>query len=296
MKLILFFLPAMLAVFGRAHEVRAQATADAPFRVMTFNLRYDNPGDGPNAWPHRKDMAASMIRFHRADLVGVQEALRRQLDDLQERLPAYAWVGVGRTDGKEAGEYSAILYRKDRFELLEDDTFWLSLTPEVPGSKAWDAALERIVTWAKFRDRQTGTVFFHFNTHFDHIGDTARAESAKLILHRIDSLAGTAPVVLTGDFNATDDAAPYRILTGVERDGVSAPALRDAMHVSEHGHHGPTSTWNAFQAVEPGQRIDYVFVGDGVRVLQHGALIDTWDGRFPSDHLPVLAEIVIAAP
>lgn len=267
------------------------AAPDATVRVMTFNLRYDTPNDGPNAWPHRKDLAASMIRLHRADLVGVQEALRHQLDDLTQRLPGYAWVGVGRADGREGGEYSAILYRTDRFELLDSGTFWLSETPAVPGSKSWDAAIERIATWARFTDRETGKTFFHFNTHFDHIGAEARAESAKLILQRIADIAGARPVVLTGDFNATDASEPYRVLTGAAPGGPLA--LRDALHASEHGHHGPTSTWNGFEAVQPGQRIDYVFTSEGVRVRQHAALIDTWDGRFPSDHLPVLAEIVV---
>ncbi len=267
------------------------AAPDATVRVMTFNLRYDTPNDGPNAWPHRKDLAASMIRLHRADLVGVQEALRHQLDDLTQRLPGYAWVGVGRADGREGGEYSAILYRTDRFELLDSGTFWLSETPAVPGSKSWDAAIERIATWARFTDRETGKTFFHFNTHFDHIGAEARAESAKLILQRIADIAGARPVVLTGDFNATDASEPYRVLTGTAPGGPLA--LRDALHASEHGHHGPTSTWNGFEAVQPGQRIDYVFTSEGVRVRQHAALIDTWDGRFPSDHLPVLAEIVV---
>ena len=185
MKPTLLVLLALLpmAAFG------AVPAADTTVRVMTFNIRFDNPGDGPDAWPHRKDLAASMIRFHRAGLIGVQEALKHQLDDLTARLPGYAWVGVGRADGREAGEYSAILYRTDRFELMDDGTFWLSETPEVPGSKSWDAAIERIVTWAQFRDRETGKTFFHFNTHFDHVGQVARAESAKLILQRIAAQA-----------------------------------------------------------------------------------------------------------
>lgn len=266
----------------------------AAFRVMTFNIRYDTPNDGPNAWPHRKKLAASVIRFHGADLVGLQEALKHQLGDLQALLPEYAWLGVGRADGRESGEYSAILYRKDRFEPLENGTFWLSETPDVAGSKSWDAAIERIVTWAYFRDRATGRTFYHFNTHFDHRGEAARAESARLIVRRIVEKAGGAPVVLTGDFNATEDTPPYRILTGAEGQAAApGPLLHDALHRAAHGHHGPTSTWNGFEAIEPGRRIDYVFVSKGVHVQQHGILADTWDGRFPSDHLPVLAEVTL---
>jgi endonuclease/exonuclease/phosphatase family metal-dependent hydrolase len=293
MKLALLILLMLAGTAGRGTPRRPPPAPDAALRVMTFNIRFDNPADGPNAWPHRKDLVASMIRFHRADLVGVQEALKHQLDDLQERLPGYAWTGVGRADGREGGEYSAIVYRKDRFELLESGTFWLSPTPDVPGSKGWDAALERIVTWAKLRDRTTGRVFVHFNTHFDHIGAEARAESAKLLRQRL-AAAGPLPLLLTGDFNATDETMPYRILSGAEP-GVPAPslALHDAMRSAEYGHHGPTSTWNGFDAVAPGRRIDFIFVGDGVHVRQHGILADTWDGRFPSDHLPVLAEVVL---
>lgn len=265
---------------------RRPAAPDSALRVMTFNIRYDTANDGADAWPHRKDLVASMVRLHGADLVGLQEALRHQIGDLLERLPGFAYVGVGRTDGREAGEYSAILYRTGRFERLDDGTFWLSETPEVPG-KGWDAAFERVVTWAKFRDRETGAVFFHFNTHLDHVGVQARAESARMIRQRIAALAGDAPVVLTGDFNTTDETEPYAILTGGEA------GLQDAMRVSEHPHHGPTSTWNGFEAIAPDQRIDFVFVGGGVRVRQHAILADTWDGRFPSDHLPVLAELVL---
>lgn len=265
---------------------RRPAAPDSALRVMTFNIRYDTANDGADAWPHRKDLVASMVRLHGADLVGLQEALRHQIGDLLERLPGFAYVGVGRTDGREAGEYSAILYHTGRFERLDDGTFWLSETPEVPG-KGWDAAFERVVTWAKFRDRETGAVFFHFNTHLDHVGVQARAESARMIRQRIAALAGDAPVVLTGDFNTTDETEPYAILTGGEA------GLQDAMRVSEHPHHGPTSTWNGFEAIAPDQRIDFVFVGGGVRVRQHAILADTWDGRFPSDHLPVLAELVL---
>lgn len=256
-----------------------------PMRVMTFNIRYNNPGDGVNAWPNRKEKVASMIRLHDADLIGVQEALKDMLDELDALLPAYTWLGVGRTDGKEAGEYSAILYRKSRFEVLDQGTFWLSETPTVPGSKSWDAAIERIATWARFRDRTTGQVFYHFNTHYDHIGVQAREESSRLLKRRINEIAGDTPVVLTGDFNVERSAAAYQVLVN------GAEALQDVHDRSALPHHGPTSTWNAFKAIEPGRWIDFIFVRGPVAVGQHAVLSDTWDGLFPSDHLPVLAEI-----
>jgi endonuclease/exonuclease/phosphatase family metal-dependent hydrolase len=258
-------------------------------RVMTFNIRYDEPRDKENAWPNRKELVASMIRFHNADLVGLQEALLRQINELEKLLPEYGWVGVGRDDGKTGGEYSAILYRKSRFALLASSTFWLSETPDVP-SKGWDAAYPRVVTWAKLRDTSTKKIFFLFNTHFDHRGEQAREQSARLLLQRIDRIGGRLPVITTGDFNFKESAVGYQILTGKND---SQSQLKDARYLSEYGHHGPTSTFNEFKALIPEMKIDYVFVKGGIRVHQHGALSDTWNGRFPSDHLPVLAEILI---
>lgn len=278
-----------------ATQLASNHTTDVSYiRVMTFNVRYDEPRDNANAWPNRKELVASMIRFHNADLVGVQEALKRQLEDLDTLLPEYSRVGVGRADGKTGGEYSAILYRKTRFESLESSTFWLSETPNVP-SPGWDAAYPRIVTWAKFKDLKTGKIFFHFNTHFDHRGVRARKESARLLLNRISQTGGELPVVVTGDFNFTESSEGYQLLTGKNSgESVSSKSvLRDTRYSSPHGHHGPTSTFNEFKALVPGMKIDYVFVKGSIRVIQHGVLSDTWDGRFPSDHLPVLAEIVI---
>jgi endonuclease/exonuclease/phosphatase family metal-dependent hydrolase len=257
---------------------------------MTFNLRYDTPSDGANAWPHRRDWVAALIRFHAPDALGVQEALAHMLTDLDARLPDFARVGVGRADGRAGGEFSAILYRRDRLELLDSGTFWLSPTPEVAGSKGWDAAIERIATWARFRDRRTGCRHVHLNTHFDHVGEQARQESARLIRRRIAALADGMPVLVTGDLNADPASGPYRILT---RDTIAdaTPPFRDALVASRDGHYGPTSTWTAFRAIEPGRRIDYVLVSPEVRVLKHAVLPDSWDGRFPSDHLPVVAAV-----
>lgn len=267
-----------------------QSKESSHIRVMTFNIRYDEPNDKENAWPNRKELVASMVRFHHADLVGVQEALARQLKDLDRLLPEYSWVGVGRADGKASGEFSAIFFRKSRFKYLESSTFWLSETPQVPGA-GWDAAYPRIVTWVKLHELQTGKIFFHFNTHFDHRGVQARNESARLLVDQIRQIARDLPVVVTGDFNFTESSDGYQLLIGKNSEKPSA--LRDARYVSEHGHHGPTSTFNEFKAIVPGKKIDYVFVKGRIRVLQHGVLSDTWDGRFASDHLPVLAEIVI---
>ena len=235
---------------------------------------------------HTLVTVARLIRFHEPDLIGVQEALRGQLDDLSERLPGYAWLGVGRDDGADAGEFSAIFYRTDRFEVLEEGTFWLSETPDVPGSTSWDAAITRVATYARFRDRATGETFHLFNTHFDHVGVQARLESARLLTRRIRALGDTEPVIVTGDFNVTPDAAPYAVLT---------ETLRDAYHTSELPHHGPAGTFSGFEAgpLADARRIDYILTRGPVRTLRHATLADQHALGFPSDHLPVFAEVVV---
>lgn len=279
----------MLAVLLLIDSASAQGRNDSTIRVMSFNIRYDEPRDGVNAWPNRKKKVAGVIRFHKADLVGVQEALLTQLRDLEKVLPDFAWCGVGRTDGKEAGEYSAILYRKSKFRLLETNTFWLSETPDKSGSKGWDAAFPRIVTWAKFKDRKTGKTFVHFNTHFDHVGERARAESSSLILKKAGEIEGKGPFVVTGDFNVTEDSGAYKtIMAGTEKIKVA-----DGRYASSNGHFGGDSTWNGFKEIVPGRKIDYVFVRQGIKVVEHGVLSDSWNGLWASDHLPVLAEIQI---
>jgi endonuclease/exonuclease/phosphatase family metal-dependent hydrolase len=295
-RLAALLLLCLLSVAGCRSAPPAQPSpaagvdASPPLRVMTFNLRFDTPSDGPNAWPHRRDWVAALVRFHAPDVLGVQEALASMLADLDTRLPGFARLGVGRADGRNGGEFSAILYRTDRLALLDSGTFWLSPTPEVAGSKGWDAAIERVATWARFRDRRTGCRYVHLNTHFDHIGEQARQESARLIRRRLAALADGLPVVVTGDLNADPGSVPFRIFTRDTIAGGFAP-LHDALVVSRDGHYGPISTWTAFKAIEPGRRIDYVLVSSEIPVLQHGILPDSWDGRFPSDHLPVLAAV-----
>ena len=276
----------LLTRIGPSASKAEPVSTDSTLRVMTFNIRYNNPGDGEHAWPHRKERVASVIRFHEADLVGVQEALKGQIDDLEALLPEYAWIGVGRDDGVAAGEFSPIFYRQDRFELLEQATFWLSETPEVPGSKSWDAALTRIVTWGRFRDKTTEEMFYLFNTHFDHRGEQARTQSARLLLEKINALAGDALVIVTGDFNVVPTTEAYRVMV---------TELEDARHRSVTPPHGPEETSFGFtvEVGEQGRRIDYIFVHPDVRVQHYGVLTDHWHGHFPSDHLPVLAEVAL---
>ena len=266
-----------------------QSSNGHALRVMTFNIRYDEPRDGVNAWPNRKQKVADVIRFHKADIVGVQEALLTQLRDLDNLLTDFARCGVGRSDGKESGEFSAILYRKARFQPLECRTFWLSETPDKPGSVGWDAAFPRVVTWAKFKDRVAGTTFYHFNTHFDHRGEKARTESSSLILRKIGDIASANLCFLTGDLNVEESSEAYKTL----KSGNSTTRLADAKYASVHGHFGGDSTFNEFKELQPGRKIDYVFVREGTRVVEHGVLSDRWNGLWASDHLPVIAEIII---
>jgi len=256
--------------------------------IMTFNIRLDLVSDSMNSWQYRKDKAASQILFHEVDILGVQEALPSQMLDLQQSLKDYKYVGVGREDGKMKGEFSAIFYNTKRLELLQSSTFWLSETPNVPGSKSWDAAITRIVSWAKFRDKKTGKIFFDFNTHFDHIGTTARRESARMILKAVDSLAGKLTAIVTGDFNAHPSDEPIMVIA----DKKDPLHLTDTKEVSLEPHYGPTGTFNAFTNKEiNNDPIDYIFFNHGVKVLKHATLSQSWEGRFSSDHFPVWARV-----
>ena len=268
----------MVSIIGQSQELN----------VMTFNIRYNTKNDSLNAWPYRKDNAASQIKFHNVHILGVQEALHEQVMDLSQSLAKYRYTGVGRDDGKTKGEYSAIFYDTTRLKLIASSTFWLSLTPEVPGSKGWDANITRIVTWAKFRDLKNKKTFFVFNTHFDHIGQEARRESARLIKQKVKDIAGTTPVIVTGDFNAHPSDAPIKIIV----DENDKDKLIDTKAVSVAPHYGPQGTFNGFGAKErDSEPIDFIFIKGKWSVLQHATLSQTWGGRFSSDHFPVFAKL-----
>jgi len=209
------------------------------------------------------------------------------LDDLDARLGDYTWVGRGR--GADQNEHCALFYRPARLSLDRHDTFWLSTTPEVPGSRSWGAAYPRIVTWAAFTDAQSTESLVVANTHFDHASARARRESARILGRRADARVGAGPLALVGDLNAPPHTPPYRRLVDP-----SGPALRDALYDSLRPHHGPVATFNGFDdQVHPGQRIDYVFVRGPLTVRRHGTLTDRWNGHFPSDHCPVVADVTL---
>jgi endonuclease/exonuclease/phosphatase family metal-dependent hydrolase len=259
-----------------------------PIRVVSYNIRFDNPGDRQHIWDNRRDRVINVLKFHKADIFCLQEPLMHQIGDIEKAFPGFAWYGLGREDGDRKGEFNPVFYNKSRFNLLEKGTFWLSETPDVPGSLGWFAKLPRIATWVKLLDRATGREFFVFNTHLDHQSQQARERGAELILAMINDMAGDLPVVLAGDFNDRPGTAPYNKIL----DAVSPIQMFDARLSARYSHHGPSFTYVGldFMGV-PGRIIDYIFVSPGVFVDFHAYLTDNWDGIFPSDHLPVLIEM-----
>lgn len=251
--------------------------------ILSFNIRYDNPNDGENAWVNRKEKVANTILFHNADIIGMQEVLNHQIKDLEKLLPKkYAWEGVGRTDGKKAGEYSPIFYNKEKFKVLKCETYWLSENSNTSGSRGWDAALPRIVTWVKFKEKVSGKEFFVFNTHFDHIGEIAQAESAKLIIAKLEKIAGNNLSIVTGDFNVEPTSEPYRILTHQLTDVRTVSALPwMGSHGTFNGFDNPPEDWKA---------IDFIFIKGSIEIKKAGTLSTSWDGKYASDHFPVFME------
>ncbi len=257
--------------------------APAGFTAMSFNVRYDNPDDGANAWSHRLERVANEMT--QAELIGVQEALSHQVEQLAEELPGYEWVGTGRNDGKEGGEFTPIFFKTSVFELLESATFWLSETPDEPGSTGWDAALPRIATSVRLKVRNTELEFQVINTHFDHRGRQARLQSARLLSERIQKYTG--PNLLLGDLNITPDTDAFVILLGEGE-------LQDAYAVSTIPPKGPTGTFSGFlehDQLNEAPRIDYILVSSHWAVTSYEAVVSVRNGRYVSDHLPVRAQI-----
>lgn len=252
--------------------------------VASFNLRYDNPRDTGNLWVDRAPVVANLIRFHDFDIFGTQEGLKNQLDDVSRALPEYTRYGIGRDDGKEKGEHSAIYFKEDRFESLKKGDFWLSETSETP-SLGWDAkCCNRICSWVQLQDKQTGKRFYFFNVHFDHQGVQARKESSKLILQKIKDIAGNEPVILTGDLNGDHNSEWYHTLanSGILKDTFKEVKYPYANNASFNGF-GATRNRN--------EVIDHIFTTGQFTVNKWGILTDTYHGKFPSDHFPVVAVV-----
>ena len=248
--------------------------------VLSYNIRYDNPNDGENQWKYRKERVANYIKEIRPDIIGMQEVLKSQLVFLDASLTEFSYVGVGREDGKTKGEYSPILYNSNRLALLQTDTFWLSETPTVI-SVGWDAALERVCTYAQFEHKKTGKKFWVFNTHFDHIGELARIQSAKLIHEKIKKLnLNNFPVIITGDFNLTPNTTPIKILQNAYIDVMQ----KTSTDTKNYG------TFTGFNKLSTGEdRIDYIFQ-KGFKMLEATHVwLKTTSGGWASDHHPVEA-------
>lgn len=256
-------------------------SGDGGLRVMSFNIRYGTADDGDNSWEHRTDTVVRMLRQCSPGIVGLQECLAFQADFLADALPEYRWLGVGR-EADLLGEHCAVLYKYKELAPLYTGNFWLSETPGVPGSKSWQTACTRMVTWARFYDIKRGRHFFFFNTHFDHRSAPARENSAVLLAQRVEDVRAGLPAIVTGDFNAAaEESAPWRTLT--------AGALADAWLAAEETA-GPAVTWSGFKAPKPdGRRIDWVLFAGPFKPVHCETVIYNEDGRYPSDHFPVLA-------
>lgn len=295
----------LLIIIGTAQIVIAQKIT-----VASYNLRYDNEGDikNGNGWLQRLPIISSLILFHEFDVFGTQEGLYHQLEDLKDSLLGFDYTGIGRDDGKQAGEHSAIFYNSAKFELVEHGDFWLSENTAYP-NKGWDAVLPRICSWAKLRVIENGKTFYFFNVHFDHIGTLARKESAKLILKKISELAGSQATILTGDFNVDQNSDSYLLLQ-------SSQVLKDAYQVSPIKY-ATTGTFNNFNAnTKTESRIDHIFLTSDFKVNKYGVLTDSYRSplsvpsegyrsgnfpeevslkdyvaRLPSDHFPVVISV-----
>jgi endonuclease/exonuclease/phosphatase family metal-dependent hydrolase len=277
MKGFILFLFGIMSLTGLSQTVT----------VMSYNIRMDTKADGVNQWGNRIEKVTDLIKKHNPDLFGVQEALHNQMMDLQNNLPDYQFVGVGRDDGKEKGEYSAIFYKKDKFEVLKQNTFWLSETPTIPGSKSWDAAITRVVTFAVVKEKSSGKSFIYANTHFDHIGKEARKNSANTIKHLLlDFMKDykAIPVLVSGDFNSEPTAEPYlNMIDGKELQLTDARPGTDV-----------TGTFCGFEVGKIECRtIDYIFHSPQWKASNYKVIQENDGKYYPSDHLPVMATFTL---
>lgn len=268
----LFILSLFIVSMGNAQTVK----------VMTYNLRYANTTDGINAWDNRKEKVYTLLKKYDPDIIGAQEAMHVQLKDLYANVPGYEWIGVGREDGKEKGEFSAILYRQSKFDLIEHKTFWLSETPEVAGSKNWDAALTRTVTWARFKDKKSGKTFQFFNTHFDHVGKEARKNSSALIQKWIQELGKKykEEAIVTGDFNVEKTDEPYAVMMAPGNLNDTRPASDTRGTFCGFGVNAMTC-----------RGIDYIFTTKKWKSSDFQIIQDNDGANYPSDHLPVMVTL-----
>ncbi|HXW03890.1 MAG TPA: endonuclease/exonuclease/phosphatase family protein [Vicinamibacterales bacterium] len=271
----------------------AAQPAREPVSVMSFNIRYGDARDGENAWPLRRDLLFEVVRDENADVVGLQEALDTQINEIVEAVPAYAVVGVGRDNGQRAGEFSAILFKKDRFAVAEAGTFWFSDTPTVPGSKSWGNSITRICTWARFV-RRDGLPVWVYNVHLDHQSQPSRERSTELLRDRIAARPfPEEPVIVTGDFNVGEQNPALHTLVGPPTGaGASGPRLFVDTFRALHPDETTVGTYNAFKfGTVSGDKIDYILVPPGTEVMRADIVRTSRGERYPSDHFPVVAQV-----
>jgi len=251
---------------------------------MTYNIRLDTQSDGVNHWPLRATKVYDVIRKYNPDIIGVQEALHNQMEDLAKNLPEYVFIGAGRDDGKTKGEYSAIFYKKEKFSVSKPATFWLSETPTTPGSKSWDAAITRVCSWGIFKDLKTKKKFIVANTHFDHIGVVAREKSANLIKEKIAKVKKKLPVIITGDFNSEPQDKPYLTMTD----------KKTLIMIDSRTSSSTTGTFCTFGVnAAPCRTIDYIFHSNEWTATDYRVIQDSDGHYYPSDHLPVMSTLTL---
>jgi endonuclease/exonuclease/phosphatase family metal-dependent hydrolase len=249
----------------------------------TFNIRYDTSRDSINQWKNRAAVVSSLIRFHEFDILGTQEGLKNQLDDIEKDLPEYGRYGIGRDDGISKGEHSAIFYKREKFTVLDSGNFWLNEHPDKPGF-GWDAHNNRICSWVKLKEKKSKKSFFVFNVHFDHQGVQARNESSKLILKKINEIAGDKPVIFMGDLNGNHESEWYKALN-------NSGKIKDVLLQVKHPYMN-NGSFNSFTPNNPSNDvIDHIFTTKHFSVERYGILTDTYHSKFPSDHFPVLATV-----
>ena len=285
MKYTTFFLCACsILLLGSCKKQPVQN--EQPLEVMTFNIRLDAPSDSANNWKYRKDNACKMIAYYQPDLLGMQEVCHNQMEDLKQGLSQYTALGVGRDDGKEAGEYCPVFFKTDRFTLVEYGNFSLSEHPDTIGIKGWDASYNRVTTWAVLQEKSNGKKFVYFNTHLDNDGKIARKEGVQLILNKIKEIAPDVPAIITGDFNCEPDEEPLQIL---EKGGMQNTSETAGIT------YGPSWSFHDFGRIPLDERvlIDYVFVTDGAKVNRYRVIQDAPENGFLSDHCPVLVNLTL---
>lgn len=257
-------------------------------KIMSYNIRYPAPEDyeSGNGWNDRKERLVQFLKYHNPKIIGMQEAVFDQITYINNQLRDYTYVGAGRDDGKEKGEFTPIMFDTTIYSALESNTYWLSETPDKP-SKGWDAALNRVITYVRLKNKYDNTSFFVFNTHFDHKGLKARDKSAELVIELIDKIAGNSEVILLGDFNTLPDSQPYNTLK---------EHLTDAYLVSINQPYGPAGTSSGFKVCSDKElnRIDFIFTSRNISVINYSILTDFYYSNYHSDHLPVTCEILIS--